>query len=168
MHCGSKLIYDTAGFCFTVVSSSHSVSVVQQEMMNFVKEIPELVRNISADRYSGLISSILNEKKTSDISIWDNAMRFWDEILERRYQFENLDEEIRYLQTTPPSVDELLFFCSEIFSFRIEGQARLLVVQCHQPQISMKPKKQQKKLDMISLPKKTVLLNNPEDLRVVV
>ena len=129
MSCRSKLTYSTPGICFTVVSSSFGIVDVQEAIFDFIRGIPLLLKDIGETSYMKHVNSVLNEKMTPDISLKEQAMRFWSEIDDGRLCFTMKEQQIEFFKG-PPSFSEFLEFCSILLIPSPHSSVRALLVQC--------------------------------------
>jgi nardilysin len=123
--CTSKDTYGVLGYCFEVVSSSHTVAQVQAAMLSFADKIPKMILNLSDSNYNDHINALINIKITPRNSLNENAHYYYNQIKERRYQFNINEEEIKILRNGI-SKKELSDFSTSLFS---SSSRHLLLIQ---------------------------------------
>ena len=65
-------------------------------MFDFIAGVPALLEAQGEQLYAEHIKSLLNEKSTPDVSIRDQAMRFWTEVVDRRLNFNSKEEQVAF------------------------------------------------------------------------
>lgn len=61
------------GFCFQVVSSSHTIENVQNSVFDFIDSIPTLLQLLPVSDYVNHVNSLISEKQKIDTSLYDAA-----------------------------------------------------------------------------------------------
>lgn len=105
------------------------MSDVQKSMLNFIQGIPSLLEAQGEELYAENVQSLLNEKSTPDVSVRDQAMRFWSEISDRRLYFGVKQEQIDFFRN-PPSLSELVAFTNDFLIPSPTSSVRAILVQC--------------------------------------
>jgi secreted Zn-dependent insulinase-like peptidase len=162
-----RMTYDVPGFCFTVVSSSHTITEIQVAIMKFVRAIPKILSSISVESLQRTISSILSAMESPDISLRMQASRVWNYINQNTYNFSVLSEQIQLLHQGF-SKEELTKFATALFAVGDGVDCRLIVVQCGKIEESLgtdkSSKKKAKQQVFMGLPMTTIQLNCAEDV----
>jgi secreted Zn-dependent insulinase-like peptidase len=65
------------GFCFTVISSSHSVAEVQESIAVFVESIHNLLTGLEQSLFNSHIEALIKEKRKPLSSLFDAADVAW-------------------------------------------------------------------------------------------
>jgi hypothetical protein len=130
--CDTKLTYGVPGFSFQVVSSSHELSEIQAAVLAFISRVPTLLETLTNEQYSKKVASLLNVKMAPDVSMHEQAMMFWSEICDRRYDFNAKWDIIECLKASP-SKEDLKRFAVDLFLFKskdgVATSPRMMVIQ---------------------------------------
>ena len=102
---------------------------VQTAMLDFIAGVPALLQAEGEKMYAEHIKSLLNEKSTPDVSIRDQAMRFWTEVVDRRLHFSIKREQIEFFKN-PPSLRDLLAFSTDLLVPSASCSVRAILIQC--------------------------------------
>jgi hypothetical protein len=86
------------GFCFQVVSSSHSISDIQNAIFAFVDSIPALLHLLSVSDFKNHVESQIGEKQRVDASLYDAAGFNWYEITEGKADFQLRTNQVKHLK----------------------------------------------------------------------
>lgn len=98
-------------------------------MFDFIAGVPALLEAQGEQLYAEHIKSLLNEKSTPDVSIRDQAMRFWTEVVDRRLNFNSKEEQVAFFRS-PPSLREFVAFSADLLIPSPAGGVRAILVQC--------------------------------------
>lgn len=122
--CGCRNTFGVLGFCFQVVSSSYSLAEVQAKMLSFVDGVPNIIRLMSKTDFKDHIDAIIIEKLQIETVLGDAAAKNWDEISDRRYDFNSCQKHAAILRGA--TKESLCAFAS---SFLLEGNRRMMSIQ---------------------------------------
>lgn len=75
--CGMRNSFGVLGFCFRVVSSSHSFENVLNSINTFVMNIPAVVEGFSDETFVSHIHTLIKSRRTADQSLSDSAQYNW-------------------------------------------------------------------------------------------
>ena len=85
------------GFCFRVVSSSHSIEDIQNAIFSFIDSVPALLHMLTPEVFQNHVSSQMSEKQRPDASLYDAAGFNWYEITEGDVDFNLRSAQVEYL-----------------------------------------------------------------------
>jgi secreted Zn-dependent insulinase-like peptidase len=122
----------TLGYCFQVTSSSHSVEVVHNALMDFIESIvPHLITTLPLEEFEDHVKSVINKKLTPFPSLGDAAGASWSRIDDGSLDFLEHDAVATYLNEflTPSKLHELQLalvrYAERLF---LSEERRLLVI----------------------------------------
>eukprot|EP01036_Dinobryon_divergens_P028603 gene28603-37574_t len=146
LSCGARHTFGVLGFCFRVVSSSHSSGVLLDELLGFTHTCSEaIIAHISTTTNSGKegttttttttttlsehIQALITKKTTPYKSLREQAEGHWAEVEERRYDFTVNQKEAQVLKEmlagdVELAKADLTHFASQLFN----EQPRMLIV----------------------------------------
>lgn len=81
------IIIFVTGFCFQVVSSSHSIEDIHQAIFTFIDAAPSLLHTLSPEDYQNHVNTQISEKLRADPSLFAAASFNWYEITEGKTDF---------------------------------------------------------------------------------
>lgn len=81
-----------------MVSSSHSLSAIQDAIFAFVDSIPVLIHLLSVVDFQNHLESQISEKQRADASLYDAAVFNWYEITEGKVDFQLRTSQTEYLK----------------------------------------------------------------------
>jgi hypothetical protein len=90
------------GFCFNVVSSSHSVEHVQASILEFARNIPTFISTLPAASFDAGRRALLASVLEPATSLHEAATVFWAEIEDRRLDFTAKQQQAALLRGTKP------------------------------------------------------------------
>lgn len=129
--------YGVLGFCFHVVSASHSIEKLQTAVLAFVNTVPDLIASMEPADFVDNVRSLAGQKRQPFPSLSEAADHLWAEIEERRFHFHVLEEQAMLLDLVPGlpapssagdqlSKEEMVTFSRLLF---LEAERKVLVCQ---------------------------------------
>ncbi|KAM1995522.1 hypothetical protein ACFX15_028559 [Malus domestica] len=97
VECGPRVTYRVYGFCFCVQSSEYDPIYLQGRVDNFINGLEEMLDGIDDDSFENYKSGLLAKLLEKDPSLTYETNRFWNQIIEQRYMFDQSKREAEEL-----------------------------------------------------------------------
>ncbi|KAM1254836.1 hypothetical protein ACFX14_029000 [Malus domestica] len=97
VECGPRVTYRVYGFCFCVQSSEYDPIYLQGRIDNFINGLEELLDGIDDDSFDNYKSGLLAKLLEKDPSLTYETNRFWNQIIDQRYMFDQSKREAEEL-----------------------------------------------------------------------
>lgn len=108
-----------------VVSGSHTVAQVQDAILEFIRNVPELIRAMDMETYRNYVTSLINKKLEPPTSLSEATDINWTQIDDRKYNFYLKEEMIKILSSEALANQEMMAsFAEELLT----GQKRRFMI----------------------------------------
>jgi secreted Zn-dependent insulinase-like peptidase len=124
--CSSKNDNDVLGFSITVESQErrNSARLVDAKIEKFLWDFLSILEEMCENEFETVKRSVINQKRLTDIDLESEVNRHWNEIRERKYQFDKSEIQARQMELL--NKDALIIFFKE---FLLSSSKRKLSTQ---------------------------------------
>ena len=122
VECGVRQTYGVLGYCFVVVTSSHSAEEVQNAVLKFASSAADFLMNYPDEGFLNNLNALRDHFLQPHPSLAIAARDIWTEVEERRYAFNHATMQAALLSTIKK--EELAAFAYSLFC----SEKKLLVI----------------------------------------
>lgn len=79
----------------TLQSSSHEAPYLHARVESFLSDFGKKLASMADEEFARHLSAIICHKMQKDYSLFDESERYWGEIVERRYDFDVKQAQLR-------------------------------------------------------------------------
>ncbi|KAJ4719217.1 Insulin-degrading enzyme [Melia azedarach] len=94
-----RVTYRVLGFCFCVQSSKYNPIYLQQRVDNFISGLEELLEGLNDETFENYKNGLLAKLLEKDPSLTYESNRFWNQIIDKRYMFDQSQKEAEVLKS---------------------------------------------------------------------
>lgn len=117
------------GYTIEVISSSHQINEIRDIVFNFIHIIfNNYLQNITNHEFISFQNAILSYLCTPSKSIIDASSKYWNEIEERRYNFNINQEQVSILKTS--TLEDIYNFYERNFINQLTR--KIIAIECSQ------------------------------------
>ncbi|KAK0597364.1 hypothetical protein LWI29_024553 [Acer saccharum] len=94
-----RITYRVFGFCFCVQSSKYDPIYLQDRIDNFISGLDELLEGLDDESFENYRSGLMAKLLEKDPSLLYETNRFWNQITDKRYMFDQSQKEAEDLKS---------------------------------------------------------------------
>ncbi|KAK2652999.1 hypothetical protein Ddye_012855 [Dipteronia dyeriana] len=98
-----RITYRVFGFCFCVQSSKYDPIYLQDRIDNFISGLDELLEGLDDESFENYRSGLMAKLIEKDPSLLYETNRFWNQITDKRYMFDQSQKEVEDLKSLKKS-----------------------------------------------------------------
>ncbi|KAK3218933.1 hypothetical protein Dsin_012903 [Dipteronia sinensis] len=98
-----RITYRVFGFCFCVQSSKYDPIYLQDRIDNFISGLDELLEGLDDESFENYRSGLMAKLLEKDPSLLYETNRFWNQITDKRYMFDQSQKEAEDLKSLKKS-----------------------------------------------------------------
>ncbi|KAL9462608.1 hypothetical protein AB3S75_000582 [Citrus x aurantiifolia] len=99
VECSPRVTYRVFGFCFCIQSSKYNPIYLQERIDNFISGLDELLEGLDDESFENYRSGLMAKLLEKDPSLTYESNRFWNQITDKRYMFDQSQKEAEDLKT---------------------------------------------------------------------
>ncbi|KAH9716769.1 nardilysin-like [Citrus sinensis] len=99
VECSPRVTYRVFGFCFCIQSSKYNPIYLQERIDNFISGLDELLEGLDDESFENYRSGLMAKLLEKDPSLTYESNRFWNQITDKRYMFDQSQKEAEDLKS---------------------------------------------------------------------
>ncbi|KAH9668337.1 nardilysin-like [Citrus sinensis] len=99
VECSPRVTYRVLGFCFCIQSSKYNPIYLQERIDNFISGLDELLEGLDDESFENYRSGLMAKLLEKDPSLTYESNRFWNQITDKRYMFDQSQKEAEDLKS---------------------------------------------------------------------
>lgn len=99
VECSPRVTYRVIGFCFCIQSSKYNPIYLQERIDNFISGLDEMLEGLDDESFENYRSGLMAKLLEKDPSLTYESNRFWNQITDKRYMFDQSQKEAEDLKS---------------------------------------------------------------------